>query len=99
MIRAVLTNDDTWRIEFHMNSFSDIIDAFGGPVPFRDALGISDVHSRQMKLRDSIPAGYWPRTVQAAKELSIEGVTLAAMAEIASAKLEQAARAKAERVA
>lgn len=87
-----------------MRSFSEVIEAFGGVVPFRDALGLPDVNARQMKQRDSIPPGYWPRTVEAAKERVVErpalvGVTLGALAALAEAKLDESARAKAERVA
>jgi hypothetical protein len=77
-----------------MNSFSDIIAAFGGVVPFRDAMGLPDVNARQMKQRDSIPAGYWPRVVDEAAKRSLDGVTLEALAEIARAKLDEATRAK-----
>lgn len=90
---------DTPCIDSGMQSFSDIIAAFGGVVPFRDAMGLPDVNARQMKQRDSIPAGYWPRTVEAAKEREIEGVTFEALAKIAKAKLDEAAKIKAERVA
>lgn len=81
-----------------MNSFSDIIAAFGGVVPFRDAMGLPDVNARQMKQRDSIPAGYWPRVVQEAQHREIDGVTLEKLADIAQAKLEES-RAKPEGVA
>jgi hypothetical protein len=79
-----------------MHSFSDIIAAFGGVVPFRDALGLPDVNARQMKQRDSIPAHYWPRTVEAAHERGVEGVTLEVLANLAEAKFAEAARAKLE---
>lgn len=70
-----------------MNSFSDIIAAFGGVVPFRDAMGLPDLNARQMKLRDSIPAGYWPRVVREASLRDIDGVTLEKLAELAQAKM------------
>lgn len=79
-----------------MNSFSDIIAAFGGVVPFRDAMGLPDVNARQMKQRDSIPAGYWPDVVRAASERCIEGITLERLADLAKAKLDETSRAKAE---
>ncbi len=77
-----------------MQTFADIIAAFGGVVPFRDAMGLPDVNARQMKHRDSIPPGYWPRAVEAAKERQVEGVTLELLASIAEAKLDGATRAK-----
>ena len=94
-----MTKFDTHRINSDMRTFSDIIDAFGGPAPFRDAIAISDVHARQMKLRDSIPAGYWPRTVKAALVRGVEGVTLEVLAELAKNKLDEAAGAKAGKAA
>lgn len=79
-----------------MRSFSDVIAAFGGVVPFRDALGLPDVNARQMKQRDSIPSGYWPRTVKAAAELGIKGVTHEFLANLAEAKLDETIKAKME---
>lgn len=79
-----------------MNSFSDIIAAFGGVVPFREAMGLPYVNASQMKQRDSIPAGYWPKVVDEAARLGIEGVTLETLAKLAAAKLDEANRAKME---
>lgn len=77
-----------------MQTFSGIIDAFGGPIPYSRAVGIAEFHARTMKSRDSIPPGYWPRVVEAAKESGVEGVTLEALADLAKAKLDEAARNK-----
>lgn len=82
-----------------MRSFSDIIAAFGGVVPFRDAMGLPDVNARQMKQRDSIPAGYWPRVVAEASARDIKNVTLELLAGLAAAKLDDSNRAKQENVA
>lgn len=38
-----------------MKTFSDVIDAFGGPNPFGEAIGVAPSHARTMKARDSIP--------------------------------------------
>lgn len=78
-----------------MKSFSDIIAAFGGVVPFREAMGLEDVNARQMKQRDSIPARYWAKVVAAANERSLEGITLEVLADLAQSK-PGAARAKAD---
>lgn len=75
-----------------MQSFSDVIAAFGGVVPFRDALGLPDVNARQMKQRDSIPAYYWPRVVKEATSRKLKGVTLENLARIAQEKFENAKR-------
>ena len=72
-----------------MNSFVEIIDAFGGAAPFGEAIGIPDSHARAMKARDSIPDGYWMRAVEAARSRDIEGVTLESFASLAKARLEE----------
>ena len=72
-----------------MNSFVEIIDAFGGAALFGEAIGIPDSHARAMKARDSIPDGYWMRAVEAARARDIEGVTLESFASLAKARLEE----------
>ncbi len=69
-----------------MRSFTDIIIAFGGPVPFSRALGIPDTHARTMQVRDSIPPERWQELVRAASELRIEGVTFERLAELRAAR-------------
>jgi hypothetical protein len=71
-----------------MNSFVQIIDAFGGAAPFGEAIGIPDSHARAMKARKSIPDGYWLQTVKAAQDRDIVGVTLESLAALAEAKLQ-----------
>ena len=73
-----------------LDSFSDIIEAMGGPAAFGAAIGIPDSHARAMKTRDSIPPEYWPRTVRAAEAKGLAGVTAAVMAAIAERKAERA---------
>lgn len=51
-----------------MNSFEDIIAAFGGPAKFAAAIGIKPFHAQTMKTRGSIPPTYWSRVVAAAAE-------------------------------
>lgn len=72
-----------------MDSFVQIIDAFGGPTPFGEAIGIPGSHARAMKARDSIPDGYWMRTVEAAKAREIQDVTLERLARLAKCRLEE----------
>jgi hypothetical protein len=75
-------------------SFSGVIEAFGGPSKYAEAIGIPGFHAQSMKNRDSIPPAYWSDTVTAASERDISGVTLKRLADIAKAK-----RPNAERVA
>lgn len=70
------------------NSFSAVIDAFGGAGPFGAAIGVNDSHARTMKARDSIPWTRWQDTVKAAAERNIEGVTLERLADMATVKRE-----------
>lgn len=73
-----------------MNSFVDIIDAFGGAAPFGEAIGIPDSHARAMKARNSIPDGYWLKTVEAAREREIPNITLESFAALAATRLQAA---------
>lgn len=63
-----------------MNSFSQVIDAFGDQ--FAQAIGIEESHARTMKARNSIPSTYWLRVAKAAEERSLEGVTLESLARL-----------------
>jgi hypothetical protein len=69
-----------------MRSFTEVIEAFGGVVPFRDAMDLPDVNARQMKQRDSIPSRYWPQVVAAASERGIRGVNYETLAKLSAAK-------------
>jgi hypothetical protein len=72
-----------------MDTFADIITAFGGPTKFAEAIGIQDFHAQTMKTRGSIPPAYWADTVSAALTRNIEGVTLEKLAELAKEKRPQ----------
>lgn len=58
-----------------MDSFSAIIDSFGGPGKFAGAIGIKPGHARAMKTRDAIPSEYWVEVVAAAAVYSVQGIT------------------------
>jgi hypothetical protein len=76
-----------------MDSFSAVIDAFGGPPGFADAIGVPDSHARTMKARDSIPPAHWQRTAAAAIIKKVPGVSLDLLARLAATR--QAAPQKA----
>jgi hypothetical protein len=63
-------------------SFTAIIEAFGGAAPFGEAIGVPDSHARTMKARDSIPSPRWNDVVAAAERLQIAGVTLKVLADL-----------------
>jgi hypothetical protein len=74
-----------------MDTFSSIIDAFGGPARFAGAINISANHAGVMKARDSIPPEYWPRVVKAADIYGKPEITFEALALIAAKRREAAA--------
>ena len=53
-----------------LKDFAAVIDAFGGPLAFAEAVGIPASHARTMKARNSISADYWPQVVSAAEKRS-----------------------------
>jgi hypothetical protein len=69
-----------------LTSFQAIIDAFGGPTKYAEAIGVPGFHAQSMKNRDSIPPAYWDDTVSAAAARQVEGVTLERLAILAKAK-------------
>ena len=72
-----------------MNSFSEVIAAFGKHSTFAEAIGVEESHARAMKSRDSIPSTRWIATVNAAKKLGVKGVTLDLLARIDADKAKQ----------
>lgn len=72
-----------------LDTFQSVIEAFGGPTKYADAIGIPGFHAQSMKTRDSIPPAYWVDTVSAARERNVEGVTLEKLAELAKEKRPQ----------
>lgn len=70
-----------------MNSFSEVIAAFGSQ--FASAIGVQESHARTMKARDSIPSTRWIATVKAAQRLGVKGVTLDLLARIDAEKSKQ----------
>lgn len=70
-----------------MNSFSAVIEAFGGQ--FAQAVGVEESHARTMKARNSIPSTRWAATVDAAQRLGINGVTLDLLARLDAEKSKQ----------
>jgi hypothetical protein len=70
-----------------MLSFIQIIEAFGGPIPFGNAVKIPSSHARTMKARNSIPPGYWPDVVAEAEKRRLHGVTYEALAKCAGRRV------------
>ncbi len=58
-----------------MNTFQDLISAFGGPEGFAKAIGVRVEHARQMVCRNAITHTLWPKIVAQAPSNGVEGVT------------------------
>lgn len=71
-----------------METFTQVIDAFGGTTEFAAALGIPESHARTMKARASIPAERWERVVEAAQSKGRSDITYEILAKIAARKRE-----------
>jgi hypothetical protein len=72
-----------------MDSFSDVIDAFGGPSKFAVAIGRPPSHGRTMRARNSIPAGRWLRVVDAARKYGVDGISLELLARLEAMRGDQ----------
>lgn len=67
-----------------MQSFSELIDCFGGAAQMASEIDVPANTIRQWAARDSIPAWSWQGIVEAAKRRSIEAVTLELLASLAA---------------
>jgi DNA-binding transcriptional regulator YdaS (Cro superfamily) len=67
-----------------MDSFRDIITAFGGGAALAREIGVKPVTVRAWGLRNSIPPEYWLTIDRLAHEHRIRGATIARMAELSS---------------
>ena len=74
-----------------MQSFSEIIDSFGGQADFANILGTTQQNVSQMRKRNSIPSRFWPATVRAATERGIEGINYEMLATLAANRLPETA--------
>lgn len=72
-----------------LSTFQAVIEAFGGPTKYAEAIGIPGFHAQSMKTRGSIPPAYWKDTVSAAIARGVEGVTLEKLADLAKEKRPQ----------
>lgn len=83
-----------------LDTYQSVIDAFGGPTKYAEAIKIPGFHAQSMKTRGSIPPAYWVDTVSAAERLALtetderrrfalQGVTLEKLAELAKEKRPQ----------
>lgn len=59
-----------------MDTYRDLITAWGGPTPFARDIGISADAARQMSSRNKIDPSYFPVVVARAPLAGLRGVTL-----------------------
>ncbi|MPZ36647.1 MAG: hypothetical protein GEU95_01065 [Rhizobiales bacterium] len=66
---------------------ADVMAKWPTDADFARDIGVKPTHAQTMKVRDSIPPGYWPAVVVAAAKRNIQGLTLEVLAKIAALKL------------
>ena len=69
-----------------METFSQIIDALGGPTAYASLVNTSPQNAWQMRDRNSVRPAFWPATVKAAAVMGIDGITFESLAKIAAAR-------------
>lgn len=67
-----------------MQTCSELIERFGGAAKMSPEIDVPANTIRQWAARESIPSWSWASIVEAGRKLSIEGVTLEALAEMAA---------------
>jgi hypothetical protein len=67
-----------------VNSFQELIDAFGGPAKFGRAIGVAPNTAKQMRRRNSLAVTRFPAVVQAAQDRGLTGVTMKRLVELAT---------------
>lgn len=86
--------DDTRYVAYRaaaMETFVDLITAFGGPAKFAGAIDVKPFHAQTMKTRGSVPPAYWSRVVAAASVLKIAGVTYETLTKMAERRADMPA--------
>lgn len=73
-------------MQSEVETFSAVIDAFGGAAAFAAAVGIAGSHARAMKARNSISASWWPRIVTEARARGLSRITYENLASLAERK-------------
>ncbi len=74
-----------------VRSFSDIIDALGGPAAFAHAIGMTPNAAKRAKARDSISSAWFTAIVAAAEKSNRGDITLERMAELAAERRQASA--------
>ena len=74
-----------------MERFTDIIALWADIKDFAEDAGITPLHARTLRSRDSIPSDYWLKLVTGAQARSIEGLSLERLARIAECRREAVA--------
>lgn len=74
-----------------MNTWKDLIDAWGGPHAFAASIGISAALARMMSSRNSVKADYWPIIVARAPQAGLQGITYELLASLKKGRQARAA--------
>lgn len=66
-----------------LQSFSEIIEQFGGPAAFAREVGMTPGAAKQAQRRGSLAAEWFAPTARAARRLGVVGITEKTLAELA----------------
>lgn len=69
-----------------MDSFATLIDQWPSIAAFASDIGVSDMHARAMRRRNSVPPEYWSAAVDGALQHGIPDVSYERLAKLAAAK-------------
>jgi len=74
-----------------VNSFSELIDLFGGPAKFGRAVGMTPGAAKQARRRDSLAVEWFAAAARAAQDRQIPGVTMKRLVEMAAERKQRMA--------
>lgn len=74
-----------------MDSFSALIDKLGGPAKTARAVDMDPGTGRQWKRRNNIPATYWSKLIDHARDRRVKGVTIEMLGKLAMSTMEKRA--------
>lgn len=68
-------------------SYVSIMNEWPSLEAFGKDIGIDGAHARTLKMRDTLPSGYWNRVEEAAKKRRLKGIDVKVLADIAAKKM------------
>jgi len=69
-------------IHKHMNTWHDLIRAWGGPIAFAESIGVSQDAALQMSSRNNVHSRHWAVIVARAPHAGVDGITFELLASL-----------------